>query len=81
MVLLNAICNDLKHYASRNYAIIPEVQLLIALRYYATGAFQVSYIRKFLLNLTMTVNFYSKNIILRHALLFLVGFRRSYTSP
>lgn len=47
MVLLNAVGNDLKHYTNRNYTIIPEVHMLIALRYYATGAFQVSYICKY----------------------------------
>ncbi|XP_050066150.1 putative nuclease HARBI1 [Aphis gossypii] len=40
MMLLNAVGTDLKHCTSRNFAIIPEIQLLIALRYYATGAFQ-----------------------------------------
>jgi len=61
MVLLNAIGNDLEHYTNRNYAIVPEVQLLIALRYYATGAFQVSYICESLLNLILTL-FIIKNI-------------------
>jgi len=61
MVLLNAIGNDLEHYTNRNYAIVPEVQLLIALRYYATGVFQVSYICESLLNLILTL-FIIKNI-------------------
>lgn len=55
MVLLSAVGNDLEHYTNRNYAIVPEVQLLIALRYYATGAFQVSYICESLLNLILTL--------------------------
>jgi len=55
MVLLNAVGNDLKHYTSRNYTIIPEIQLLIALRYYATGTFQVTYIYGSLLNLIMSL--------------------------
>lgn len=42
MMLLNTIGNDLKRSTNRSFAITPEIQLLIALRYYATGAFQVS---------------------------------------
>lgn len=76
MVLLNAVGNDLKHCTSRNYAIIPEIQLLIALRYYATGAFQVRYIYGSLLNLIMTLqHFYNKKYyfsILRYTLFFQV---------
>ncbi|XP_015373561.1 PREDICTED: putative nuclease HARBI1 [Diuraphis noxia] len=40
MMLLNTIGNDLKRSTNRSFAITPEIQLLIALRYYATGAFQ-----------------------------------------
>ncbi|XP_060882080.1 putative nuclease HARBI1 [Metopolophium dirhodum] len=40
MILLNVIGKDIKHDTNRSYAIKPEVQLLIALRFYATGAFQ-----------------------------------------
>jgi len=43
MILLNVIGKDIKHGTNRSYAIQPEVQLLIALRFYATGAFQVSF--------------------------------------
>lgn len=42
MDLLNLICNDLKHPTNRSNAIKPEIKLLISLRYYATGAFQVN---------------------------------------
>lgn len=38
MILLNVIGKDIKHGTNRSYAIKPEVQLLIALRFYATGA-------------------------------------------
>lgn len=44
MILLNVTGKDIKHDTNRSYAIKPEVQLLIALRFYATGAFQVSYL-------------------------------------
>lgn len=47
MMLLNTIGNDLKRSTNRSFAITPEIQLLIALRYFATGAFQVSYFLTF----------------------------------
>jgi len=41
MILLNMIGENIKHKTLRNSSLSPEIQLLIALRYYATGTFQV----------------------------------------
>ncbi|CAI6355343.1 unnamed protein product [Macrosiphum euphorbiae] len=39
-VLMHLIVQDVKHETKRNVALSPEVQVLITLRYYATGTFQ-----------------------------------------
>lgn len=41
MILVHMIGDAIKHKTLRSSSISPELQLLIALRYYATGAFQV----------------------------------------
>ncbi|KAF0746523.1 putative nuclease HARBI1 [Aphis craccivora] len=38
--LLNLIGNDLQRSTNRSFAISPEIQILVTLRYYATGTFQ-----------------------------------------
>jgi len=41
---MHLIVQDVKHETKRNVALSPEVQVLITLRYYATGTFQVKII-------------------------------------
>jgi len=41
MDLLDMISNNITQNTLRNVSLSPMIQLLIALRYYATGAFQV----------------------------------------
>ncbi|CAI6355703.1 unnamed protein product [Macrosiphum euphorbiae] len=38
--LLHLIGNDLRRSTNRSFAISPEIQILVTLRYYATGTFQ-----------------------------------------
>lgn len=41
--LLHMIGENIQHNTKRNHAIEPSIQLLIALRFLATGTFQVNY--------------------------------------
>ncbi|CAI6359398.1 unnamed protein product [Macrosiphum euphorbiae] len=41
MILLHMIGDSIKHKTNRSSSLSPVLQLLIALRYYATGAFQM----------------------------------------
>jgi len=41
LLLLNKIQAELQHASERNHALPPMLQLLLALRYYATGSFQI----------------------------------------
>lgn len=41
MLLVHMIGDSIKHKTKRSSSLSPELQLLIALRYYATGTFQV----------------------------------------
>jgi len=43
------IKDEIMHQTSRNNAISPVNQLLVALRYYATGAFQVCFINNLIM--------------------------------
>lgn len=47
MVLLYMIEDNIKHRTCRNNAILPAIQLLVALRFYATGAFEVQFINHY----------------------------------
>ncbi|CAI6372517.1 unnamed protein product [Macrosiphum euphorbiae] len=50
-VLMHLIVQDVKHETKRNVALSPEVQVLITLRYYVTGTFQLLVIISELINL------------------------------
>jgi len=45
MILLNVIGKDIKHGSNRSYAIKPEVQLLIALRFWGISSKFFKFIR------------------------------------
>jgi len=47
LILLHMIEDEIIHQTCRNNAISPVNQLLVGLRYYATGAFQVCFINDY----------------------------------
>lgn len=54
LILLHMIEDEIKHQTCRNNAISPVNQLLVALRYYATGAFQVMLYKQLSNNIIIT---------------------------